>query len=851
MVIMLLLLAWTVCIPLTQGERAPGQGTQTVNRINYGLVFDGVGELDNSASVWRHTYQFVLPDSAGFDETVIECVDDKNYTKPEIKNFVEQACNQMQDLMTRFYVTRIDTVASINCTNRMIKDLIPNTPIVRKSRRRRQILSIVGKWSRSIFGTAMLSDVKALEKHMVAMTNENMALSHAFQEHTDLFTSFMTSTDERFSLAMEGITNNKQLVEELAMEFSSAKVSWQYVFTSVIASMAKEILLHAQVGHALVSLEEATHQLIRHQLPPFLVPVSLLNDTFNKIELKLKSRYNGQYKLATKSPEYYYSRNVVFGRTDNKLYITVTFPMTSGIDSFTVYYAYLIPMPLNQTSSHATQLAHVNKYIAIDTSSGYFIELDDADTAVCTKGARWHCPHLLPQRSVVDATCLSALFLEQTKQINDLCEYSIVPNGVKPFMREINDGEILITNIPTLTLTCGTDQKSEKKVIQGCTQCVLPVPCHCSVSAGPFIIPARFSNCDPAESAGRLFPVNLPLIQALVEDEATVAKIQSNTLYHSPPTVLFQNFSLYDNKYEAIIAANQKSHINMKEAVARSKQNQAVYKYLSDPILNGEWLPLSTQNEWTTGPTILSFVNFAMTLVCICILVALSIRFRVLLAALALNARPVEARDIRPQLNIFSTLAATTTTEKSNVNPTIIVKDPGFEDHLHYILFGILLMMLIYKIFVIKKRSFCKTTIYLEVTNGTKCARVMLMKLPQCPEFLHIDDEGSSFEDPHIQYGFPFSYLTYRAPGLQITNKLNNRNLNLSTKIKIGPITTLKVHNILLAQYNAYLVCTHMGQAVYHPLQLNIQLIKDTVKEASFAKLNDQLKELTSTINNV
>ncbi len=91
--------------------------------------------------------------------------------------------------------------------------------------------------------------------------------------------------------------------------------------------------------------------------------------------------------------------------------------MTTGIDAFTIFYAYLVPMPLNQTSLHATRLAHVNKYLAIHPESGYFIEMSQEDTELCTRGHRWHCPHLLPQRSVVDATCLSSLFLEQTVQI--------------------------------------------------------------------------------------------------------------------------------------------------------------------------------------------------------------------------------------------------------------------------------------------------------------------------------------------------------------------------------------------------------------------------------------------------
>ncbi len=173
----------------------------------------------------------------------------------------------------------------------------------RKNRVPRAILGFVGKWSRSIFGTATLKDVKTLERHMVAMNQENIALSHAFQEHADTLTSFMSSTDDRFQMAMDGISVNHNLLEALAVEFAHSKTSWEYTFTAVLTALVKEVLLHAQVGHGLISLEEAVHQLIRHELPPFLVPVSMLNDTMNRIETKLKARFNGQYKLATREPE--------------------------------------------------------------------------------------------------------------------------------------------------------------------------------------------------------------------------------------------------------------------------------------------------------------------------------------------------------------------------------------------------------------------------------------------------------------------------------------------------------------------------------------------------------------------
>ena len=60
------------------------------------------------------------------------------------------------------------------------------------------------------------------------------------------------------------------------------------------------------------------------------------------------------------------------------------------------------------------------------------------------------------------------------------------------------------------------------------------------------------------------------------------------------------------------MASSEKAHLNLKATIERARKNQAVFKYLSDPIICEEWLPYFISSQRTSGPNILSTAIFGL-----------------------------------------------------------------------------------------------------------------------------------------------------------------------------------------------------------------------------------------------
>ena len=90
------------------------------------------------------------------------------------------------------------------------------------------------------------------------------------------------------------------------------------------------------------------------------------------------------------------------------------------------------------------------------------------------------------------------------------------------------------------------------------------------------------------------------------------------------------------------------------------------------------------------------------------------------------------------------------------------------------------------------------------------------------PKFLKLT--GSKYVDRFcIKKKLLTSYLTFDWNDISLTNTLNGRQIKLRDKIKLGPIESWYVRNILKIRYHAYIVYTHMELP---PTKLLLQFVK-------------------------
>ena len=76
-----------------------------------------------------------------------------------------------------------------------------------------------------------------------------------------------------------------------------------------------------------------------------------------------------------------------------------------------------LPVPVDQSSSHTTQIQNVSLYIALQENENSYLELKEFQFSQCLGNKIIHCPFLLPRIQATTYTCSCALFFINKEQI--------------------------------------------------------------------------------------------------------------------------------------------------------------------------------------------------------------------------------------------------------------------------------------------------------------------------------------------------------------------------------------------------------------------------------------------------
>ena len=68
----------------------------------------------------------------------------------------------------------------------------------------------------------------------------------------------------------------------------------------------------------------------------------------------------------------------------------------------------------------------------------------------------------------------------------------------------------------------------------------------------------------------------------------TYEHLTADTLFKEVASVNAINMTVYENRYQHLMDSNKRAELSLKSVVERAKKNQAIYKYLSYPIMSGE-----------------------------------------------------------------------------------------------------------------------------------------------------------------------------------------------------------------------------------------------------------------------
>ncbi|XP_046574610.1 uncharacterized protein LOC124282624 [Haliotis rubra] len=369
----------------------------------------------------------------------------------------------------------------------------------------------------------------------------------------------------------------------------------------------------------------------------------------------------GKWRAEAYTLDYYAHAQFLYARTKLNIYVSIKFPISSISKPFHLYKILSLPVPVNQTSSHSTQLLDLPSYFAISFDSQHYATLETSQLSSCTGRSLLHCPFRFPLQASNNPSCEIALFQDRRSDIKSMCNFRYITQPQPSQLIAVDSSHVLVYQIPFLSLTC----PGHRRMVPGCTFCVLGTPCSCTLSTETLYYPAAFGTChNTSEKLTRLHPVNLALLQHFF-DPSTLATIAGDTNFKKAIQIQIPDFHIYSHKSSKILAQDKNTHLSLRRIAERAKNDQTIFQNLAEPLLDGQ---IAVPSSWPDTNTIIVLISTSISVLSICLVIWMFFKLRTLSAALVLisHAAPVKSA-LLPNFNYD---AYTSTT----INPSDLVK---------------------------------------------------------------------------------------------------------------------------------------------------------------------------------
>ena len=204
-----------------------------VHRVNYGVIFRKEGRMYSTEQAWRHTFQIQLPYIPMQTEHQPASCENQ-----EMESNLTH-CSAVLNLVTHLGRLRNNTINTVREACTEVINLIPEAPLLKvRTRQHRALLSFIGDWSKTLFGTATVKDIETLKDHVATIARQTDKLVHAFTTHTGGMQSYMSAIDQRVSNAMQAVEDNHNdiltLATQVANSLNAVRHDWKIVLKSMI-----------------------------------------------------------------------------------------------------------------------------------------------------------------------------------------------------------------------------------------------------------------------------------------------------------------------------------------------------------------------------------------------------------------------------------------------------------------------------------------------------------------------------------------------------------------------------------------------------------------------------------------
>ena len=335
--------------------------SETVNRVNYGVLFEKDRTVNAIYDYWTHTFQLKLPTLHGLEPYVLAC-------EPEIHH----NCRRYRKVFQKIDEVRHHFFINLNTTMERIVKLMPNNSIAdSRSRSKRKVLEFVSELGHSIFGFATDKEISRVAKHIMAMESTQTELSSTMSKFTDDLSSYMTLSDTRYDKLRTAVSDNHGIISGLANQLQMLASQEQYDLELTVVLLTEQYnVMTLQAG--LQDFMNGVHGLLQHKLSNHIIPYDDILHVITGINQKLSNNHTRLRVLDMAPNEIYKDVPFLWTLREQTLYVTMKFPLVASMASLTVYRIYYHPVPLNATTAHATILAEDKTHVAFSRDQLYY-----------------------------------------------------------------------------------------------------------------------------------------------------------------------------------------------------------------------------------------------------------------------------------------------------------------------------------------------------------------------------------------------------------------------------------------------------------------------------------------------
>ena len=337
----------------------------TANRINYGTIFEQHSNVYFSSEHWTHTYIFKLerPEDLNPFWPACNCTNNNITFHPDFKYVLYQL-----EVLHNQTITDIDKIID------NIFEIVPSYAVA-SYRKKRSLLPFIGTISKNLFGLATTEDIKKIANYINTVQRKQNIEIKGFIHEIDILHSFMSASDARINNIIKGVKENNMVLKHMNQELHANFEKLQEKNSIVMSIIVDQLYKSQRLSQTFSNLMSGIHSLMQNQLTTEIIPYSILANTLSHVETALKSKRPG-FQLLFKDPNFYYRHNTFFFyRHDNKIILTLKFPIGKLNKPMKLHKIYSYPVPVNSDSEHATSILNLPAYVATSHDLSYYVEI--------------------------------------------------------------------------------------------------------------------------------------------------------------------------------------------------------------------------------------------------------------------------------------------------------------------------------------------------------------------------------------------------------------------------------------------------------------------------------------------